>query len=109
MFELVNGLTIRASDSRIATAPKGIGNRGRGEKQEGCVIGVRFIKAPTDKSGTGVGVVGGDGVELLVEDCDYCKRACVGSVVERDRLVLIGGNQLQNPSMTSLRFLSISS
>ena len=91
MFEVVNGETIRASGSRVATVPNGLGNKGRGEGGDGCVKGVSLIKAPLDKSGTGIGGVGGDGGELFVEGCGYCKRAGVGHGVERDGLVGWGG------------------
>ena len=70
-----------------------LGIKRRGERGDGCVKWVRPIKAPLDKSGTGIGGVGRDGGESFVEGCGYCKEVGVGGGVESEGLVGWGGFQ----------------
>ena len=74
-------MTIQTSNTRVASVPRGLGNKGRRERGKGCVNGVSLIKAPFDKSDEGVEGGGRVGGEMFVEGSGCCKGAGEGSVV----------------------------
>ena len=84
---MVDGETIRASGTRVATVPDGLGDKGGGEGCEGRVKRVRLDQASLDTSGKGVRGVGGDRGKLFIKGRGYCKGTCVSSGVEGDGLI----------------------